>query len=315
MWSLPRVTAFLPTPSSIEGHDVLADESLLTGESVPVRKHPVTTIPPERPRPGGDDLPFLYAGSLIVRGTGIARVVATGPRSEIGKIGQSLHELESEPPRLQLQTARLVRFAALGGAIVSIVAVILYGTLRGGWLDAVLAGIAIGMSMLPEEFPVVLTVFMAMGAWRIARARVLTRRAASIETLGSATVLCTDKTGTLTENRMSVVQLRRLDEDLLRFDAWRTRASLPTFRDLALYGYSPVRPSPLTRWRRPFMNLHVSHSRPEMICPGRAGRSLVPTASDQNCWRSPKFGRRIQTQMNSSWLPKAPRRLSLCFPT
>ena len=71
------------------------------------------------------------------------------------------------------------------------------------------AGIALGMSMLPEEFPVVLTVFMAMGAWRISRARVLTRRAAAIETLGSATVLCTDKTGTLTENRMTIVELRR----------------------------------------------------------------------------------------------------------
>src|ERR1019366_4397246 len=84
----------------------------------------------------------------------------------------------------------------------------LYGISRGGWLDALLAGIALGMSMLPEELPVVLTVFMAMGAWRISRARVLTRRAAAIETLGSATVLCTDKTGTLTENRMSIAELR-----------------------------------------------------------------------------------------------------------
>jgi Ca2+-transporting ATPase len=91
---------------------------------------------------------------------------------------------------------------------VSILAVLLYGTLRGGWLDAVLAGIALGMSMLPEELPVVLTVFMAMGAWRISRARVLTRRASAIEALGSATVLCTDKTGTLTENRMSISELR-----------------------------------------------------------------------------------------------------------
>src|SRR6185369_2121669 len=99
----------------------------------------------------------------------------TGPHSEIGKIGQSLRTLETEPPRLQLQTARLVRLCALGGAAVSALAVLLYGTLRGGWLDALLAGIAIGMSMLPEEFPVVLTVFMAMGAWRIARAGVLTR--------------------------------------------------------------------------------------------------------------------------------------------
>ena len=95
-------------------------------------------------------------------------------------------------------------------------AVLLYGIMRGGWLDAVLAGIALGMSMLPEEFPVVLTVFMAMGAWRISLARVLTRRAAAIETLGSATVLCTDKTGTLTENRMTIVELRLKDGNVFR---------------------------------------------------------------------------------------------------
>src|SRR5690606_20544193 len=82
------------------------------------------------------------------------------------------------------------RLAAIAGGIVSVLAVLLYGTLRGGWLDAILAGITIGMSMLPEEFPVVLAVFMAMGAWRISRARVLTRHAAAIEPLGSATVLC-----------------------------------------------------------------------------------------------------------------------------
>jgi Ca2+-transporting ATPase len=143
-----------------------------------------------------------------VRGTGLGEVVATGIRSEIGKIGHSLSTLETEPPRLQAQTRRLVRVFAVGGAAISLLAVVLYGTLRGGWLDAVLAGIALGMSMLPEEFPVVLAVFMAMGAWRISQARVLTRRAASIETLGSATVLCSDKTGTLTENRMTIAELR-----------------------------------------------------------------------------------------------------------
>jgi Ca2+-transporting ATPase len=192
----------------IDGYDLQTDESLLTGESVPVHKRVVTDVrvPSSETRPGGDGLPFVFSGSLIVRGSGIAEVIATGSRSEIGKIGQSLYSLETEPPRLQMQTARLVQFCALGGAAVAIIAVILYGTLRGGWLDAVLAGIAIGMSMLPEEFPVVLTVFMAMGAWRISRARVLTRRAASIETLGSATVLCTDKTGTLT--RYAIMMLR-----------------------------------------------------------------------------------------------------------
>ncbi len=193
----------------VQCHDLQTDESLLTGESIPVRKVADPDVARSQGhRPGGDDLPYVFSGSLVVRGKGIGEVTATGAKSEIGKIGQSLSALETEPPRLQAQTRRLVRMFAVVGAVVSILAVLLYGTLRGGWLAAILAGIALGMSMLPEEFPVVLTVFMAMGAWRISRARVLTRRAAAIEVLGSATVLCTDKTGTLTENRMSIVELK-----------------------------------------------------------------------------------------------------------
>jgi Ca2+-transporting ATPase len=181
----------------LQSQDLQADESLLTGESVPVRKIARGAHAAHSPhRPGGDDLPEVFSGSLIVRGTGLAEVTATGVKSEIGKIGQALRALETEPPRLQAETRRLVRLFALVGVAVSVLAVLLYGLMRGGWLDAILAGIALGMSMLPEELPVVLTVFMAMGAWRISLARVLTRRAAAIETLGSATVLCTDKTGT-----------------------------------------------------------------------------------------------------------------------
>ena len=103
----------------VQARDLQADESLLTGESVPVRKIAATRIPASGARPGGDDQPFVYSGAMIVRGSGLAQVVATGPRSEIGKIGQSLHALKTEPPRLQVQTARLVRMAALGGAAVS----------------------------------------------------------------------------------------------------------------------------------------------------------------------------------------------------
>ena len=192
----------------LEASDLLTDESLLTGESVPVRKRVADAQSESAPHPGGDDLPFVFSGSLVVRGQALAEVTATGIRSEIGRIGLALRNVELEPPRLQKQMLRVVRvFGTLGGAVALLV-VALYGLYRGTWIEGILAGIAVGMSMLPEEFPVVLTVFMAMGAWRISKARVLTRRAAAIETLGAATVLCTDKTGTLTQNKMSIAEIR-----------------------------------------------------------------------------------------------------------
>lgn len=190
------------------------DESLLTGEAVPVRKavgdgFPVTV------RPGGDDLPMVYSGTLIVQGQGIARVTATGPRTEIGKIGKSLQALRPEPSPMQSQVRRMMWiFALLGIALCSVV-VALYGLTRGAWLDALLAGITLAISLLPQEFLVVLTVFLALGAWRISRSNVLTRRIPALETLGAATILCADKTGTITENRMTVSRLVAHEESFV----------------------------------------------------------------------------------------------------
>ncbi len=192
----------------LEANDLLADESLLTGESLPVGKRAATVGEDATAlRPGGDGQPLVYSGSMATRGNGLAHVVATGVATQIGQIGKSLASLDLEVPRLRLETVHIVRLCAIGGTLVALMVGLLFRLTRGGWLDALLAGISIGMSMLPAEFPVVLTVFLAMGAWRISRTRVLTRRAAAIETLGSTTVLCTDKTGTLTENRMAVAQL------------------------------------------------------------------------------------------------------------
>jgi Ca2+-transporting ATPase len=186
------------------GEEVEADESLLTGESAPAAKRPSLDEQAWR-APGAEEGSQIYSGSLIVRGQGLAEVVATGPESQIGRIGGALRQVSPPPTRLALETGRIVRIVGLAAIAICTVVVLWLGLVRGAWVKGLLAGIALGMSLLPEEFPLVLTVFMVMGAWRISQAKVLARRASAIETLGSATVLCTDKTGTLTQNRMAVV--------------------------------------------------------------------------------------------------------------
>lgn len=236
----------------IQARELRVDESLLTGESVPVRKVVAVDTSSVGVRPGGDDTPYVYSGSLVVGGSGLAEVMATGVRTEIGKIGEALHTLEPEPPRLRAETRKLVKFAALAAGVVSVAAVLLDGMLRGDWLHAGLAGIAIGMSLLPEEFPVVLAVFMAMGAWRISHARVLTRRAAAIEALGAATVLCTDKTGTLTENRMTVTALFTPHLGVQQLLESSSPALSQGYRELVLFGVLASDPHPVDPMEQAF---------------------------------------------------------------
>ncbi len=241
--------------------DLLVDESLLTGESAAVRKSASGApddAPPIELVPGGDDLPAVFAGTLVVRGQGVARVDATGARSRIGRIGQALGDIVGATPRLTQQTRGIVRVVAILGLACSALAIVLFGLLRGSWLDAFLAGIALGMSMLPEEFPLVLTVFMVMGAWRLSKARVLTRRASAIETLGAATVLCTDKTGTLTENRMTIVELRAAHERLRLDGDAAGNWSKATTRLLAA-GTLASAPEPFDPMEQAFHRLHANN--------------------------------------------------------
>lgn len=185
--------------SLIEVSNLSVDESLATGESVPVQKEP--------DRDGADGHGQVLAATLVVRGRGIGRVDKTGAQSEIGRIGKTVAGIEFEKTRLHRMTVELTRSMAVFGGAVSVLVILFQGLRTEDWLAGGLAGIAIAMSMLPEEIPVVLTIFLTLGAWRLSRHNVLTRRAAAIETLGAATVLCTDKTGTLTLNRMSITEL------------------------------------------------------------------------------------------------------------
>ena len=182
------------------------DESLLTGESLPVRKvAAVGSV--EMARPGGDELPFVFSGTLVVQGQGIAKVQAIGAQTEMGKIGKALQKVQPEPTPLQQEMNRLVSRLFGIALLLCVAIVVIYGLTRGDWLKGFLAGITLAMAILPNEFPVVVTIFLALGAWRISQNHVLARRTSAVETLGSATVLCVDKTGTLTQNIMAVQQL------------------------------------------------------------------------------------------------------------
>lgn len=209
------------------------DESLLTGEAIPVRK--AAGDEGTAGRPGGDDLPFVYAGTMIVQGRGMAKVTATGPETEIGRIGKALRLLEPEETPLKKETSRLVVWLTIAGLSLCIAVAVLFCATRQDWLGGLLAGIATAMAVLPEEFPVVLTVFLAIGAWRIAKKQVLTRRIAAVEALGAATVLAVDKTGTLTMNRMS---LRRVFADGEFFDMEDSKREFPpdNFHSLLEFG-------------------------------------------------------------------------------
>jgi len=172
------------------------DESLLTGESVPVQK-----------QTGGAATAQAFSGTLVTQGSGQGLVVATGERSTLGRIGKSLEGIASETTPIQGETNQVVKTVAIVGIALAAALAGAYGLLRDDWLGGLLAGLTLAMAILPEELPVILTLFLGLGAWRLSRQRVLARNIPAVELLGATTVLCVDKTGTLTANRMAVRRL------------------------------------------------------------------------------------------------------------
>ncbi|MBK7864287.1 MAG: cation-translocating P-type ATPase [Archangiaceae bacterium] len=182
------------------------DESLLTGESVAVTKQAAPSALPMQ-SPGVEQSPFVYASTLVVGGRATGQVQATGSSTEVGKIGRALETLSAGQSPLNRQITVLVRTLGSAAAVVCVAVFLIYGFGQHAWRQGLLAGLTLAMSLLPEEFPVVMTLFLVLGAYRMSKRQVLARRLAALETLGSATVLCTDKTGTLTENKLRVVKL------------------------------------------------------------------------------------------------------------
>jgi Ca2+-transporting ATPase len=206
----------------LDGH-LTVDESLLTGEAVPVAKL-CGIADANFVQPGGENTPYLFASTVVTKGVATVEVRAIGSATAVGRIGSALRSTTQAPSGLQLSSRKLVRNLTLAGLTLATAQILLVWLWDGRpFLESLLSGVALAMAILPEELPVILTVFLAMGAWRISKQKVLTRHMPAVEALGAITVLAVDKTGTLTQNRMEVAELATTAEVFQKDGA----ASLP----------------------------------------------------------------------------------------
>lgn len=227
----------------VEGDALQVDESALTGESAPVSKKSPGTDASLLSSPGEELSSSLFAATLVVRGNALARVERTGASTEVGQIGAELGKISDEPTLMQRDVRRLVgRLSIIALAFCAIVT-LAYGIHRGDWFSGALSGLTLAISLIPEEFPMVLMIFTGLGALRLARRNVLVRRSAVIETLGATNILCVDKTGTITENRMTLRFLWASGElhDLRDGDRAKLRPVLDAAqRASTVHGHDPM---------------------------------------------------------------------------
>jgi Ca2+-transporting ATPase len=197
---------FIPADAVIiQSNDFSVNEAILTGESLSVFKNELSEIKK------------VFQGTIVATGLAICEVTAIGNQTSLGKIGKSLESIEEEKTPLQLQITNFVKkMSIIGLVIFGIVWALNYYHSKVVF-DSLLKALTIAMSVIPEEIPVAFTTFMALGAWRLMKMGIITKQTKTVETLGSATVICTDKTGTITENKMSLSQLYVFDSNSLRF--------------------------------------------------------------------------------------------------
>ena len=213
----------------VQSNDFSVNESILTGEAFAVARN-------------ADDpeLAKVSKGTQVVSGLAVYRVTAVGKGTQLGRISTSLAAIEVPPTPLQQQITRFVRNMAIVGVVVFAAVWAVAYSRSGSLLDSLLTGLTLAMSILPEEIPVAFATFLALGAWRLAKQGVIVKRSTTVETLGSATVICTDKTGTITENRMSLAQLFvQANGQTLAADAW-TSAEARRVIEVAMWASEPV---------------------------------------------------------------------------
>lgn len=184
----------------IQSNDFSVNESTLTGESLPVNKGSGTGKDP-------NSVNEVFQGTTVVAGLAIFEVTAVGDKTALGRIGKSVDSIQDEKTPLQLQINNFVRKMAFAGIIVFLIVWAINYFQSNDMLDSLLKALTLAMSVLPEEIPVAFTTFMALGAWRLMKLGIIVKQTKTVETLGSATVICIDKTGTITENRMSLANV------------------------------------------------------------------------------------------------------------
>lgn len=195
---------FVPADATIiQSNDFSVNESILTGESLSVFKNEASEIRQ------------VFQGTIVATGLAICEVTAIGNQTQIGKIGKSIETIVEEKTPLQIQITNFVTKMSIIGLVIFVIVWAINYFQSKSVLDSLLKALTIAMSVIPEEIPVAFASFMALGAWRLMKMGIITKQTKTVETLGSATVICTDKTGTITENKMSLAQLYLFKSDAI----------------------------------------------------------------------------------------------------